>query len=144
MTVSGRKFLLERIDVFGEAVPGFNLKGNNKVNTITGGIFSIFLYTVMFMYGLVRLQQLRDRHNPLISESTEIQAFSSSDKLNLNEIGFHFAFSIENYLTREQKADPRFVKYIVQQVGKNDGKDFVKVLPFHKCTEEDWKKFPPP
>ena len=57
MTVGSRRnFLIERVDVFGEAIPGFNLKGSKKVNTITGGIFSILLYTVMFMYGLVRLQ----------------------------------------------------------------------------------------
>ena len=53
----------------------------------------------------------------------------------MNDIGFKVAFTVENYLTREIKNDPRYVKYLVRIFGVEDGQEFEKMIPFHKCTE---------
>ena len=39
--------------------------------------------------------------------------------------------------------DPRFVKYMVRIYGIKDGVEYEKMIPYHKCTEEDWAQFPP-
>ena len=51
------------------------------------------------------------------------------------------AFTVEGYLDRIAKTDPKYVKWFVRLVGTTDGEDFEKVLPYHKCTDEDWKDF---
>ena len=53
------------------------------------------------------------------------------------------AFGVDGYLDGELKDDPRYVKYFVRVVGKSEGKDYDKVLPFHKCNDQDWVKFSP-
>ena len=35
------------------------------------------------------------------------------------------------------------MKYFARVVGKSNGKTYEKVLPHHRCTEEDWAKFSP-
>ena len=62
----------------------------------------------------------------------------------MQEIGFKLAFSVEDYLEDTIRDDPRYVKYIVRLFGREDGRDFESILPYHKCTEEDWNGFPPP
>ena len=53
------------------------------------------------------------------------------------------AFGVDGYLDGELKDDPRYVKYFVRVVGKSEGKEYDKVLPYHRCTDKDWVKFSP-
>ena len=85
-----------------------------------------------------------DRHNPTVSQVLEKNVFDYSEQINLNEIGYRIAFSIEGYHSREMKDDKRYVKYLVRIFGKTKGEEYEKFIPFHKCTEEDWAEFPPP
>ena len=63
---------------------------------------------------------------------------------NLNERKFRFALTVESYYEpMVQKNDPKYVKYIFQIFGKRKGKYFQRVLPYHKCTDEDYKEFNP-
>ena len=80
-------------------------------------------------------------HNPLISEIHEKNYFDSSVKLNLNQVKFKFAFSVEGYVDNLIKDDPQYVKYIVRVYGKKDGKEYQKMIPYHKCSEKDWAQF---
>mmetsp|Transcript_34454 Transcript_34454/g.42514 ORF Transcript_34454/g.42514 Transcript_34454/m.42514 type:complete len:98 (-) Transcript_34454:58-351(-) len=93
---------------------------------------------VMLSYGSVKLIQLNDKANPVIAENTEVMLFDSSEHLNLYEIGFRFAFSIEGYLDQERKDDPRYVRTIVQLLTIIEGKNYFKRIPHHLCTEADW------
>lgn len=54
------------------------------------------------------------------------------------------AFAVEGYLSRELKDDPKYVKYLARSFGIKNGVEFERILPFHKCTEDDWDMFPPP
>ena len=49
------------------------------------------------------------------------------------------AFSVEGYLDSENKNDPSYVKWIVRIYGKANGKEYEKLLPYYKCTEEDYE-----
>ena len=71
----------------------------------------------------------------------ELDFYNFEEVLSLKEINFKIAFSVEGYVEREVKDDPRYVKYLVRTFGKKDGKEFEQILPYHKCIEEDWDTF---
>ena len=136
--------MLERIDIFGQELPAFNLKGTSTVHTMTGGIFTFIVVIITLTYGSMKLLHLVNRHNPNVSEATQLDFYNFEEVLSLKEIDFKFAFSVEGYHDREVKDDPRYVKYLVRTYGRKDGKEMENILPYHKCTEEDWDTFEPP
>ena len=101
------------------------------------------LLTLSFIYAVVKLTHLIGKNNPVMSELAIPEHFSANDKFYLSEANFQMAFGVDGYLDGELKDDPRYVKYYVRVVGKSDGKTYEKVLPHHRCTEEDWAKFSP-
>ena len=109
--------ILERIDIFGADLPVFNLKGETQVLTKTGGCLSLVVMVVFLTYGLLKFMQMMDKHNPFISEMTEKNIFDYKTRLNLNEINFKMAFSVEGYLDNQVRDDHRYVKYIVRIYG---------------------------
>ena len=103
--------------------------------------FAIFV--VMLIYATIKAIQMYEHHNPQVSQYTEKTVFDFNEKLDLNEINFRLAFTVEGYHSREQKNDPRYVKYLVRIFGIHNGKEYERFIPFHNCTEEDWEQFPP-
>ncbi len=97
------------MDIFGAPLPTFNLKGETHVNTATGGILTIFLTIVFLGYASVKLQHLIDSKNPDIAEFEENHFYDYTTRLNLNDIGFKFAFTIEGYFDKKIKDDPKYV-----------------------------------
>ena len=74
----------------------------------------------------------------------ETDVYDFNEITNISEVGFRVAFSVRGFGNRELKDDPRYVKYLVRMYGKKEGKDFERILPYHKCEKSDWDKFPPP
>ena len=58
-------------------------------------------------------------------------------------VDYRFAFTLEGFLDGEVKDSSKYVKYLVRARGTRDGVQYEKLLPYHKCTEEDWSQFPP-
>ena len=104
---------------------------------------TIFISWICIIYGTLKFSHLMGKHNPTISEVTETGVYSSSDKFNLNDEGFRFAFTIEGYADKKIKDDPAYVKYIVRVTGSKDGVGYEKLVPYHKCNESDWDNFYP-
>ena len=50
---------------------------------------------------------------------------------NLTEMGFTFAFTIENYIDRRARDDPAYVKYIVRLYTETDGVKSERLLSYH-------------
>ena len=75
---------------------------------------------------------------------TEKNYFDFKDHLDLNQINFRLAFSVEGYHLRDLKDDPRYVKYLVRLFGVDGNREYEQVLDFHKCTDLDWEQFPSP
>ena len=46
------------LDVFGEPLPNFNIRGEDRVNTIAGGFLSMILYGVVLLYSTVKFTHL--------------------------------------------------------------------------------------
>lgn len=78
------------------------------------------------------------KKNPNVQSYLDRNVFDQSEILNLEEINFRVAFTIEGYHSREMKNDPRYVKYLVRIFGRHEGKEYERLLNFHKCTESDW------
>ena len=136
--------VLRSFDIFGQQLPTFNLKGQSTVHTMAGGVITFFILVVTLVYASIKMVQLFDRHNPTVSQVLDKNVFDYNEKINLNEIGYRVAFSVEGYHSREMKDDPRYVKYLVRIFGKKEGVEYEKFIPYDKCTEEDWAEFPPP
>ena len=102
------------MDLFGVDLPTFNIKGESKVATVTGGLLSFFVGVVFFIYGSLKLSHLMDKYNPNISEVKEQNFYNSDTRLNLHDIGFRFAFSVEGYVDQMMRDDHRYVKYMVR------------------------------
>ena len=120
--------------MFGAKIPAFNIKGQTKVVTATGGILSSFLLVVFIGYALIKLTHLVDKKNPLIAEMREKNFYDYNTRISLKEIGFKIAFSIENYLSSKIRDDPRYVKVLARVFYKIEGRQTEKILTLHKCT----------
>lgn len=131
--------LLEKIDIFGAPLPAFNIKGTTVVHTVSGGLTTFLIIVVMLAYASIKTIQLFSKHHNNVVQITEKNFFDYHDRLDLNEIGFRLAFSVEGYHSRERKDDPRYVKYFVRIFGVNQDREYEKVLGFHECTRADWE-----
>ena len=59
--------VFKNIDVFGESLPTFILKGRDKVTTRTGGVATIMITIIALMYAALKFSHLVDKHNPMMS-----------------------------------------------------------------------------
>ena len=98
---------------------------------------------LVLLYGLLRFMHLATKHNPNISTYYFEDGMSNGNVLNLNERGFRMAVSVESFLGKKQKNDPKYVKYIFRLAGKKNGISYQKILPYHTCTDEDYDQFYP-
>ena len=134
---------LKSFDSFGKEVPAFNIKGESRVNTALGGLLTCAILTVSLIYSVIKIVQMVNGDNPIISDLMLPSHYGPEDKLNLNEINFRLAFSIEGFVIRERKDDPRYVKWFVRLYGKKNETRFETHIPFHTCTDEDYDSFYP-
>ena len=63
--------------------------------------------------------------------------------VDMKDINFRAAFSVENYFDRRMIDDPRYVKTLMRLIGTKGGELYEKILPHHKCTEADYAEFDP-
>ena len=74
--------------MFGAKVPTFNIKGETKVHTVTGGILTTVFGVIFISYAVLKLTHLIDKKNPLIAEIRERNFYDYNTRVNLNDIGF--------------------------------------------------------
>ena len=88
---------LLKIDIFGEPVPSFNLSGRQVIKTHSGALISIVIFSLTLVYGLIKMQQLFERKNPVINTNVTPVAVGAS--YNVLQDEFYAAFAAENYET---------------------------------------------
>ena len=98
------------MDIFQKDLPGFNLKGKEKVSTVFGGLITVILIIIMLLYGGIKLKHLVDRANPNVSTFVKEFNLTSEDTLKLKESDMRFAWTFEGFTDKELKNDPRYVK----------------------------------
>ena len=79
-----------------------------------------------------------------MSSFAESGALDSSYVFNFHESDLHFAFGVEGYLDKKTKDDTRFIKWLARLVWKRNGVEGETIIPYHRCTREDFSKFAPP
>ncbi len=114
------------------------------MQTITKGILTAMLIVVFTLYAVLKLTHLLDKKNPLIAETKETNFYDFNTRINMNEIGFKMAFSVEGFLDSKIKDDPRYVRLFARMYYKTEGVKSQQVLSLHKCTQQDWNQFPEP
>ena len=90
----GFQNVMRGLDSFGKEIPSFNLKGENRVNTVVGGIVTTVIFTLSLFYSAIKGIELFERRSPQISEGTIEEFYGMEDVLNFNEVGIRFAFSV--------------------------------------------------
>lgn len=74
----------------------------------------------MIIYAVLKFEMLLQRQNPSISTTDELSALDETAVLNLAEANLKLAFHAENF-DSELLDDPRYVRFIVSNVGEKDG-----------------------
>ena len=136
--------MLDRIDLFKKNIPTFNMRGRTTVASWPGGILSFSIFFIILIYATLKMLQLISRKNPNVSSYIEKNFFDSSHRVNFKEDGIRFAFGIEGFIDHNLKLDSRYVKNLVRFWGKKGGVEYEKLLPYHKCTADDFDEFAPP
>ena len=79
----------------------------------------------------------------MIYETNIPDYFDNTNVMNLNEVKFRMAFTVEGFLDKKRKDDPRYVKYLLGVKGRVDGDRYERFFPYHECTADDFLKFYP-
>lgn len=59
--------VLDSIDIFAAPIWGFNFESRHKIHTYLGVWCSFLLFTVISLFGTVKLSHVITRHNPRVS-----------------------------------------------------------------------------
>ena len=87
---------------------------------------------------------MMNRHNPQIAAYVEQGIIDSDLKISMTKNNLNFAFSIEGFMDKETKLDPRYVKAYARLYYHKNGKIGERLLKTHKCTQEEFNRFHPP
>ena len=101
----------------------------------------------MFLYGLLKFDNLVNRVNPTITFSEELQEFDDEMTiLNLrDDTSTRFAFSVRTINDNRTLLDPRYVKMITRLYTEDsNGNSSEQMIGHHACTDDDWALFAPP
>ena len=121
--------IFNQIDLFGRPVPSFTLKNQQKITSIVGGLFTLFITCMMLMYGSIKWRELATKSNPLITQAVIQNEFDSSQIVNLNDRNFRIAFAVTGAFDNNSRDDPRFVKWFARIFGQHKQKKVDRILP---------------
>ena len=76
---TGLPKMLLTLDMFGEPLPMFNIKGKSDVRTHCGGCLSIAIIFSTVAFALTKLEHLLERHNPTVNIFTIDDAYDETD-----------------------------------------------------------------
>ena len=80
-------------------MPVFNIEGSSTLNTNTGGVLTVLILTITFVFSIVKFSHLISRQNPTVNTYMDREVFSPEDHFNMVDEEFMVAFSLENYNT---------------------------------------------
>ena len=101
---------------------------------------TMLIATLVLMYAAIKFEHLITRHNPNINDYYIDTAIDET--VNLNDHNFRIAFTVEDYnAPYGLKDSEEYVKWIFREFGIKDGVSYERIVPHHKCTEEDYAEF---
>ena len=133
---------LKKVDMFAAKLPMFNIEGKQAVSTSIGGLLSLIILSVTFMFAIMKIQDLLMRKNPNITTFVDPNAFTQADTFNTGEEGFQIAVALNNY-GKDAVEQARYIKFVARKMIQNGDDWTVTYYPLHPCTDEDFAKFHP-
>ena len=99
---------VKNVDMFGAPIHNFNLSGRAEVKTTCGACISMIIFTLTFMFALLRLGHLQIRKNPLIAMHSN--PLEEGERFNMDSEDFMMAFGVlGKYST--PKNDTRYLRW---------------------------------
>ena len=71
--------MLLTMDMFGEPLPSFNIKGQSDVRTHCGGCLSMLIIITAIAFALAKLEHLLAKQNPSVNIFTNANAFDETE-----------------------------------------------------------------
>lgn len=135
--------MLITMDMFGEPLPTFNIKGESDVRTHCGGCLSIIIIYIMILFATLKMQHLLLKHNPSVNIFTERDAFDETHVWYYNDqVDFMMAFAATQlWEARNVKNDTAFVKWFAHYYIQKEGEWTYEEIPMHKCSKEEMSQF---
>ena len=87
---------INQYDSFGQAVPGFNIKGKDTIKSGIGSVLTLTSVLIVLVYAISKTTHLQSVTGQTISMYYENQETSRENQLNLNDRNFRIAFSFED------------------------------------------------
>ena len=128
--------------MFATRLPSFNINGKEEIRTSLGGLLSLVIYTMTFLYSLMKIQHLFLRKNPAITTFTDPNAFGPEERFSTGIDGFQIAIAADHFSEGVRK-DPRYLQFIARLYLDTRGTVTSKYFRMYPCTEEDFEKFYP-
>ena len=99
--------------MLGAEVPTFNIGGQDRVRTYTGGLVSLAILAATFLFAMLKWQVMFLKKSPEIVRTTDESGISSDDLWDLSvETDFQIAVGIKNQ-GKGFLNDPRYVQWVV-------------------------------
>ena len=99
------------MDTFAKDVPAFSVEGEGKIKSAIGGCVTFFVFALTLAFTVIKFSHLTAKANPTINKLTIPAHYSALDKVQLDDINFRLAFTVEGFLERKRRDDPRYVKW---------------------------------
>ena len=103
--------LTDRIDMFGQPTPTFNINGITEIKSQFGFMTTMVAIMVLLAYAISKGVIRMKKHNPHTTEAIHTNFYDSSFRFNLKEQNFKIAVGVYDYLSREPKNDPNYVRW---------------------------------
>ena len=72
----------------------------------------MLIMIITFSYATGKFIDLSQKKDPFITQSVEKDFYNGSEGLNLNQAKFRFAIGAINFVDKEGRNDPRYIKWI--------------------------------
>jgi hypothetical protein len=89
---------LKGFDAFGTPVT-LNVDGESSVKSLPGFIFTWFTFAVLKFYLFRKIDVMREKAGYTVQSNTVFNAFGSDHRVTFGELGFKFAWAVENHIT---------------------------------------------
>ena len=83
------------------------------MKTLVGGFVTLALLCILLIFSANSFVEMIDRKYPIVQDIKVEDYFTSDDRLNLNKVGYQFAFTLEGRKGKRLD-DPRYVKILVR------------------------------
>ena len=130
---------IKSLDIFSGSLPTFNIGGKDSVHTSVGALVSIIIMMLTLSFGLLKMQNLVNRKNPLLAANSEVLPYGETYSLASEE--FMMAFALHKFAGAILDFDARYVRWIVRVWEDVAGERNEAFYPLHVCSEEEFSKF---